>query len=60
MKRAPKFKQSAEITKSKVLLVEGQDEVNLLSELLKNLALIDDIQVINVGVRKSSKIAFEL
>lgn len=38
-----------EITKTKVLLVEGQDEVNLFTELLADICLANDVQVIEVG-----------
>jgi hypothetical protein len=38
-----------QITKSKLLLVEGQDDLYLLGALLRHLNLADDIQIIMVG-----------
>ena len=49
MKKAHSPKSNTEISKSKVLLVEGQDEENLFSELLVDLNLANDIQIISVG-----------
>jgi hypothetical protein len=37
------------ITKPKILLVEGKDEINLFEQMLSDLELGDDIQIIEVG-----------
>lgn len=44
-----KVQQPEPITKTKILLVEGQDECYLFAELLSELGLKNDIQVIEVG-----------